>query len=87
MDKQRKQQQKEAAAAQKVQTVAAKTKHQKAVKADEKKGKLVVTEKEKDYSVQFIFRDPPKLSMSYPSMQINENPINNSIHSFSLHRQ
>lgn len=64
MEKQRKIQQKEAAAAQKAQTQAAKTKHAKAVKVDEKKGKLVVTEKEKDYNVQFIFRDPPKLSMS-----------------------
>lgn len=64
MDKQRKIQQKEAAAAQRAQTQAAKTKHAKAVKVDEKKGKLVVVEKEKDYNVQFIFRDPPKLSMS-----------------------
>lgn len=63
MDKQRKIQQKEAAAAQRAQTQVAKTKHAKSVKVDEKKGKLVVVEKEKDYNVQFIFRDPPKLSM------------------------
>jgi ATPase subunit of ABC transporter with duplicated ATPase domains len=70
MDKQRKIQQKEAAAVQKAQTQAAKTKHAKTQKVDEKKGKLVVTEKEKDYNVQFIFRDPPKLKI--PVIQVKD---------------
>lgn len=70
MDKMRKQREKEIAAVKTAQTNAAKKKDQKIQKTTEKKGKPVITEKEKDYNVEFRFTDPPKLRI--PVIQVKE---------------